>query len=76
MKNEPILKPMSVARSEFISDLTDLINSSMLPPFVIEEILKDTYNKITIISKKQLESDMKAYQEALEKHQVKNVPVK
>ena len=76
MKSEPILKPMSVARNEFISDLTDLINKSMLPPFVVEEVLKDTYNKICIISQKQLENDMKSYQEALEKAAGKNVPVK
>lgn len=76
MKNESILKPMSVARHEFINDLTDLINASMLPPFVIEDVLKDTYNKICCVSKKQLESDMKQYQEAVEKAASKSVPVK
>lgn len=76
MKNEPILKPMSVARSEFISNLTDLINSCMLPPFVIEDVLKDTYNKISIISKQQLAEDTKKYQEAMEKAAAKSVAVK
>lgn len=75
MKNEPILKPMSVARSEFISNLTDLINSCMLPPFVIEEVLKDTYTKISVISKQQLENDSKSYQAALEKAANKNISV-
>lgn len=76
MKKEPILKPMSVARNDFINDLTDLINKCMLPPFVIEEVLKDTYNQIVMISKKQLENDMKNYQDALEKASGKDVPVK
>lgn len=76
MKSDQILKPMSVARNEFINNLTDLVNSSMLPPFVIEEVLKDTYNQISLISKRQLENDTKSYQEALEKAAGKNMPVK
>lgn len=75
MKNEPILKPMSVARHEFIGNLTDLINSCMLPSFVIEEVLKDTYTKISALSRQQLENDLKAYQTALEKAANKNISV-
>ena len=45
---EQIMKPMSVARAEFINSLTDLINNSMLPPFIIEPILKDMYNDIHV----------------------------
>ena len=66
MKSEQIMKPMSVARNEFINDLTDLINKCMLPPFVIEDVLKDAYTKISIISKQQLENDLKKYQTAME----------
>ena len=61
MSQEKLLKPMSVARDEFITGLTDLINNSMLPPFIIEDVLKDTYSKICIISKKQLEQDRRKY---------------
>ena len=61
MSQEKLLKPMSVARDEFITDLTDLINNSMLPPFIIEDVLKDTYSKICIISKRQLEQDRRKY---------------
>lgn len=76
MKNDQILKPMSVARHEFINNLTDLINSCMLPPFVIEEVLKDTHLKISLIAKEQLVEDTKRYQEALEKASDKTVSVK
>lgn len=65
MKTDQILKPMSVARNEFIRNLTDMINNSMLPPFVIEDVLKDTYNKICIVSKQQLEQDTEKYNEAV-----------
>lgn len=66
-KVEQIMKPMSVARAEFIDSLTDLINNSMLPPFVIEPILKDMYNDIHIVSQRQYESEVKKYKEGLSK---------
>lgn len=59
------MKPISVARNEFINNLTDLINNSMLPPFVIEDVLKDTYNKILLVAKQQLEEDTKRYNESV-----------
>lgn len=64
MANE-IQKPISVARAEFISLLTDLINTSALPPFIIEPILKDMYSDVRMLSQKQLEADTKRYQEQL-----------
>lgn len=67
MKSEPILKPMSVARRDFISALTDLINTSMLPPFVIEDVLKDTCIKINELSQQQLAIDEKRYKESVAK---------
>lgn len=67
MEKEPLLKPMSVARRDFISEITDVINNSMLPPFVIEDVLKDVYNKICILSRQQLEEDEKRYAESIKK---------
>ena len=64
---EQIMKPMSVARAEFINSLTDLINNSMLPPFVIEPILKDMYNDIHMISQRQYEVDKNNYEKLLRK---------
>lgn len=68
---EQIMKPMSVARAEFINSLTDLINNSMLPPFIIEPILKDTYNDIHMVAQRQYEADVKRYNEELKKHEQK-----
>lgn len=64
---EQIMKPMSVARVEFINSLTDLINNSMLPPFIIEPILKDMYNDIHMVTQRQYEADVKRYNEELKK---------
>lgn len=66
-KNDLLLKPMSIARTEFISSLTDLINNSMLPPFIIEPILKDMYNDIHMVAQRQYEADVKRYNEELKK---------
>lgn len=63
--NNEIQKPLSILRAEFISSLMELINSSNLPPYIIEPILKDIYNEIYLFSQKQLEADTKRYQEQL-----------
>lgn len=55
------MKPLTVARYEFVNSLTNLINNSHLPPFVIEAVLKDFYGDVKNIAQQQLESDMKNY---------------
>lgn len=60
MSNES-MKPMTVARYEFVQNLTGLINNSMLPPFVIEDVLKDIQNKVSVMARQQLENDLKKY---------------
>lgn len=65
---EQILKPMSVARAEFIDSLTDLINHSMLPAFIIESILKDMYGEIRMVAQKQYEADCMQYNKKLKKN--------
>lgn len=64
MRNN-VMKPMSVARSEFIQSITKLINDSALPPFVIEAILKDLYADVHTLTQRQLELETKAYLEAM-----------
>lgn len=66
-KANEIMKPMSVLRAEFINSLTDLINNSKLPAFVVEAVLKDMYADIKMVSQRQLESDYKKYQEMIER---------
>lgn len=62
---ENIQKPITIVRSEFITNMTNLINGSMLPPFIIEPILRDMYNDIHILAQKQYENDVQEYQKAL-----------
>lgn len=56
-----IMKPLTVARHEFVEALISLINGCQLPPFVIEAVLKDVYTDVRIVAQKQLENDMKKY---------------
>lgn len=62
-----IMKPMTVARHEFVGALTDLVNNSQLPAFVLEAVLKDVYNDIRMIARQQLEKDMESYHAAQQK---------
>lgn len=66
-KVNEVMKPISVARQEFITNLTDLINNSMLPAFIIEPIMKDMYNDVHILAQRQYDADLKKYQEMLVK---------
>lgn len=61
-----VSKPVTVARAEFVSNLTDLINGSGLPAFIIEPILKDFLNDVRAIAQRQLEQDTIQYQQMLE----------
>lgn len=62
-----IQKPITVTRADFISNMTNLINNSGLPAFVIEPILKDMLGDVRIVANKQLEADTKSYHEAIER---------
>lgn len=65
MDNKKILKPVTILREEFITNLTNMINDSELPMFVLEPIFKDMHNKIRIAEQQQLENDKIKYQEMI-----------
>ena len=61
-------KPVSVIRYEFIQQLTNLINGSNLPMFVIEPILKDMHLDVKSLARRQLEKDLDQYRSSIEDH--------
>ena len=65
MNNKEILKPVTILREEFINNLTDMVNNSDLPMFVLEPIFRDMHSKIKIAEQKQLENDKIKYQEII-----------
>lgn len=64
-KNNQINKPISLIKEDFTTELINLCNNSNLPLFVVEYILKDLIQEIHLITKRQLESDKKQYEDAL-----------
>ena len=68
MENE-IRKPLSVAKEEFVNSLTDMINNSALPRFIIESILKDMYADMKVIARKEYEIDKRRYEDSLKNNE-------
>lgn len=63
--NEKLIKPVSVARQEFIEQLVDNINNCQLPMFVIEPILQDMLNMVRAAAQKQYEAEKAQYEAQL-----------
>lgn len=57
----PPVKPMTLAKEEFVSNIVNLCNNSGLPTFVMEDILNKIVDEIHVISNRQLESDRERY---------------
>lgn len=66
---ENIQKPITVAREDFIAELTFMINESGLPPIILEPIFKDMLRDISAVLQKQVAADRKNYEEAVSKQQ-------
>ena len=62
---EKIEKPITIIRQEFIDNISNDINNSNLPLFIIEPILKDVYLEIKTLSQKQYEIDKEEYESKL-----------
>ena len=62
-------KPITVIYEDFKQGLTNLINNSGLPAFMIEPILQDYLEEVRMVAKQQYQSDKVQYEEALSKEQ-------
>ena len=70
-------KPFSMMCEEFKQNVVNLINSSGLPPFVIESILKNHLNEVSNIVNNQYQIDKAEYERLLfEMNNVKEVELK
>lgn len=66
-----IVKPATLLKEDFLNNLVNLCNSSGLPFFVVEYILKDFLLEIHNVSQRQLESDKVKYDDEIKKGQSK-----
>lgn len=60
-------KPANLLVEDTKEELVKVINESGLPPFLVEPILKDIYNQVTVLKQKELEESKKSYEESLKK---------
>ena len=70
LEEQPI-KPITLVHEEFVSDLTNIINNSKLPAFIIVPILKDLHLEIKAMSKRQLARDKEIYNQSLQAYKEK-----
>ena len=67
--NENIVKPMSVARQEFIGNLINEVNNCQLPMFVVEYVLEDVLNMVRTAAQRQYESEKAQYEQQFQNEQ-------
>lgn len=60
-----INKPIMLLREEFIVGLSNLINESKLPLFIIEPILQEVLGTVNVELKRQYEMEVAQYKQAL-----------
>ena len=65
--NEMLIKPMSVARQEFIEQIVSDINNCQLPLFVVEPILQNMLDVVKEAAQKQYETEKAQYEQQLSK---------
>ena len=64
-EKKQIIKPMTIVREELIDNIANLINTSTLPFFVIEDILKNFLKEVHIASQHQMEVDKQKYNQEI-----------
>ena len=58
-------KPITVAYEDFRQEMASLINSSGLPAFIIETVLKDYLSEVKLVTESQYKKDNAQYQNTL-----------
>lgn len=64
VKND-VPKPMVLVKQEFFEQLVNIINSSNLPMFVVEYIMKDVYEATKSAAQREYESNKESYENAI-----------
>ena len=68
MGNE-IKKPITLAKEDLVKNLVDIIQSSNLPPILVEYVLKDIFNEVHALYIRQLQEDTNNYIQQLKELQ-------
>lgn len=60
-----VMKPITVARQEFVDNILQLCNDAEIPLFCIEDVLKSLLKEIHGLAIQQYESDKQTYENDL-----------
>ena len=71
-ETKTINKPVMMLREEFTMNMSNLINNSGLPLFIVEPIMRDMLMEINMAVKKQYEMERAQYEQALMNSQNNN----
>ena len=64
-------KPANLIVEETKENIVKTINESGLPPFLLEPVLKDLYNQISILKQQELEKSKQEYENSLNQEKEK-----
>ena len=64
-------KPANLIMEETKENIVKIINESGLPPFLVEPIIKDLYNQVSILKQQELEQSKKQYEDSLKQEKEK-----
>ena len=64
-------KPANLIVEETKEGIVKMINESGLPPFLLEPILKDLYNQVTILKQQELAKSKQEYEDSLKQEKEK-----
>ena len=64
-------KPANLIMEETKENIVKIINESGLPPFLLEPVLKDLYNQISILKQQELEKSKQEYENNLNQEKEK-----
>lgn len=63
-------KPITIKKMEFEQQLSEVVNQSGLPPFVLRPIIQEVLAQISQLEAQQLQNDISEYQKSLEESEV------
>lgn len=69
--SERVNIPFSVLRKDFILKLNALINKSGLEPYMLESILKDAYERMSVETERQYQRELAIYNKSLQESEDK-----
>ena len=64
-------KPANLIMEETKENIVKIINESGLPPFLVEPIIKDLYNQVSILKQQELEKNRQEYENSLKQEEKK-----